>query len=76
MQLAVERRLQMSDLAQKCGGHHLFAAAAAATVDEYVKWATEELKRDDGGFSKVRGLFDELSRNFSRATGACHQDLK
>ncbi len=55
MQHAVERRLKMSDVAQNCGGHHLFKAAAAATVDEYVKWATEELNRDDGGVSKVLG---------------------
>ena len=58
MQHAIERRLKMSDVAQKCGGHHLFKAAAAATVEEYVKWATEELNRDDGGVSKVRDCLD------------------
>jgi hypothetical protein len=55
----------MSDVAQKCGGHHLFKAAAAATVDEYVKWATEELNRDDGGVSRVRDRVDTLGTSHS-----------
>jgi hypothetical protein len=55
MKIAVERRLQLSSIVQKCGGQHMFAAAAAATVDEYIKWAGEELKKDDGQKSKVRG---------------------
>ena len=55
LKFAVERRLQLSSMVQKCGGQHMFAAAAAATVDEYIKWAQDELKKDDGQKSKVRG---------------------
>ncbi len=54
MHLMVERRMQLSQLVQKCGGQHLFAAAAAASADEYMKWAAEELKKDDGKNAKVR----------------------
>jgi len=53
MQLMVERRLLLSKLAHTCGGQHMFAAAAAATVHEYIKWVKEELQRDDGNTSKV-----------------------
>ena len=51
--MMVERRLQLSSLVQKCGGQHMFASAAAATVSEYIEWASEELKKDDGNISKV-----------------------
>ena len=54
MQLMVERRMQLSQLVQKCGGQHMFTAASAASADEYIKWATEELKKDDGKNAKVR----------------------
>ena len=54
MQLMVERRILLSQLVQRCGGQHMFAAAAAASADEYIKWATEELTKDDGNISKVR----------------------
>ena len=32
----------------------MFTAASAASADEYIKWATEELKKDDGKNAKVR----------------------
>jgi hypothetical protein len=51
--MMVERRLQLSSLVQKCGGQHMFASAAAATVSEYIVWVSEELKKDDGNISKV-----------------------
>ena len=54
MQLMVERRILLSQLVQRCSGQHMFAAAAAASADEYIKWATEELTKDDGKNSKVR----------------------
>jgi hypothetical protein len=53
MKVGVERRLQLSDVATRCGGHRLFAAAAASTIDDYTKWAAEEMKKDDGNASKV-----------------------
>jgi hypothetical protein len=53
MKVAIERRLQLSNVAKQCGGLHMFAAAAAATVDEYIKWASEETKKDDGKIAKV-----------------------
>ncbi len=53
MPLAVERRLRLSEVAAKCGGSSNFAAAAAATVDDYIKWANAELNKDDGNTSKV-----------------------
>ena len=56
LQLMVERRMQISQLVQKCGGQHMFAAAAAASVREYINWATEELKVDDGKNSKVPAM--------------------
>ena len=54
MHVMVERRMQLSQLVRKCGGQHMFAAASAASADEYIKWATEELKKDDGKNAKVR----------------------
>lgn len=53
MKVAVQRRLQLSDVATRCGGHRMFAAAAASTIDDYTKWAAEEMKKDDGNTSKV-----------------------
>jgi hypothetical protein len=53
LKVAVERRLQLSDVATRCGGHRMFAAAAASTIDDYTKWAAEEMKKDDGSTSKV-----------------------
>jgi hypothetical protein len=53
MKVGVERRLQLSDVATRCGGHRLFAAAAASTIDDYTKWAAEEMEKDDGNTSKV-----------------------
>jgi len=31
----------------------LFAAAAASTIDDYTKWAAEEMEKDDGNTSKI-----------------------
>ena len=62
MKVAVERRLQLSDVATRCGGHRLFAAAAASTIDDYTTWAAEEMKKDDGNTSKVSN---------ARALAAC-----
>jgi hypothetical protein len=59
IRFAIERRLRLSEVAQKCGGTIQFAAAAAATVDDYMKWASEELNKDDGETTKV-ALFQPL----------------
>lgn len=53
MRIAVERRLQLSGVIRKCGGSSNFVSAAAATVDDYMKWASAEIKKDDGRASKV-----------------------
>lgn len=54
MRLAVERRLRLSEVSQRCGGSSNFIASAAATVDDYIKWASAEINKDDGRASKVQ----------------------
>jgi hypothetical protein len=80
LQLMVERRMQISQLVQKCGGQYMFAAAAAASVQEYIKWATEELKVDDGKNSKVpavHNVFNFAILPTSPTFAGCHsQDFK
>ena len=53
MMIAVQRRLRLSEVIQKCGGSRNFVAAAAATVDEYMKWGSAEIEKDDGKTTKV-----------------------
>ena len=54
MRFAVERRLRLSEVSQRCGGSSNFFASAAATVDDYIKWASAEINKDDGRVSKVQ----------------------